>query len=98
MAAVLYARDDETKGCLVIQGTRSHDAPARASASRRNRDAEDLIRRFVRAHCPEVSGKGADFVSATLVGLSAKALQGHNRGLLLAIAALASSAVRHALD
>ena len=98
VAAELYARDDETRGCLVIEGTRSHDAPAREAACRRNRDAEDLIRRFVGAHRPELAGQVADFVSATLVGLSAKARQGHDRERLLAIAELASSAVRHALD
>ena len=58
----------------------------------------DPIRRFVRAHRTKVSGQVADFVNATLVGLAAKALQGHNRDRLYAIAALASSAVRHTLD
>ena len=98
VAAELYSGDRETRGCMVIEGTRSHDFHAREAASRRNNDAENLIRRFVEAHHPEVAGQIADFVSTTMVGLSAKARQGHDRGRLLAISAIADKAIRRALD
>ncbi|WP_419567605.1 hypothetical protein [Qipengyuania sp.] len=45
-----------------------------------------------------MAGQVADFVSATLIGLSVKTRQGHHRERFLAIAALASSAFRRALD
>jgi TetR/AcrR family transcriptional repressor for divergent bdcA len=97
-AARRYARDPEASGCLVVEGVRSDDTDARAAACCYQKGAEDVIRTYIAARHPEKAGDLADFVSATMSGMSAKARTGLSLDRLLAIARLAGQAINQALQ
>lgn len=96
-AARRYAGPSGAAGCLVIEGTRCHDAEARAAARGYNLAAEKTIRDYIAARHPAEADRLADFVSTILSGLSAKARQGHSLDQLLATAQLAGRAVASTL-
>ncbi len=97
-AARRYARNPEATGCLVVEGVRSDDTDARAAACGYQKGAEDVIRSYIAARHPEKAGELADFVSATMSGMSAKARTGLSLDRLLAIARLAGEAITQALQ
>jgi TetR/AcrR family transcriptional repressor for divergent bdcA len=96
-AARHYAADPDARGCLVLEGTRSNDAEARATALAHNRAAEAMIRDYIAARHPAEAERVADFVSTTMSGLSAKARNGHSLEQLLSTARLAGLAIRQIL-
>jgi len=96
-AARRYANDPTAAGCLVVEGTRSNDADARAAACAFNLAAEDMIRAYIAERHPDDAARITDFVSTTMTGLSAKARNGHGLDQLLATARLAGAAVAQAL-
>lgn len=97
-AARRYAADPEAAGCLVLEGTRCNDAKAREAARTFHVAAEDMIRRYVAARHPQEAERLTDFVSTTMIGLSAKARAGHGLDRLLATARLASLAIAETLS
>jgi TetR/AcrR family transcriptional repressor for divergent bdcA len=96
-AARYYAADRQAAGCLVLEGVRCTDPEARDAALAYNRAAEDVIRNYVAARCPEQAEQLTDFVSTTMSGLSAKACNGHAADQLLATARLAGLAIAQAV-
>ncbi|MCH8506021.1 MAG: TetR/AcrR family transcriptional regulator [Ectothiorhodospiraceae bacterium] len=92
-AARRYAADPVASGCLVLEGTRCNDQAAREAACVFHAAAEDMIRVYIAARYPEEAERLTDFVSTTMVGLSAKARHGHDLDRLLATARLASRAI-----
>lgn len=97
-AARRYAGTSGAAGCLVIEGTRSHDAEAREAARAYNLAAEKTIRDYIAARHPDEADRLADFVSTTMSGLSAKARNGHSVDQLLATAQLAGHAIASTLN
>lgn len=97
LSARFYASDPEAPGCLVLEGTRCNDREARKAACAFSQAAEAVIRHYVAARHPKDADRIADFVGATMSGLSAKARNGHGLAQLLATARLAGSAVMQAL-
>lgn len=97
-AARRYAADPSAAGCLVLEGTRSNDADARAAALSYNQAAETVIRDYIAGRHPEEAARLADFVSTTMSGMSAKARSGHDLERLLATAHVATLAIEHALS
>src|SRR3546814_19222194 len=57
----------------------------------------DTIRGYIAARHPQEAGRVTDFVSTTMLGLSAKARSGHGLDRLLATARLAGLAIVQAL-
>lgn len=96
-AARRYAANPDAAGCLVIEGTRCNDPEARAAATAANQAGERLIHDYIALRHPNEAAQVADFVSATLSGLSAKARNGYDLDRLLATAKLASLAVKQAI-
>ncbi|WFE76540.1 TetR/AcrR family transcriptional regulator [Roseinatronobacter sp. S2] len=96
-AARHYAADSVTTGCLVLEGTRSNDPDARAAARACQAAAENMIRDYISARHPDEAERVTDFVATVMVGLSAKARNGHDLDRLLVSANLASVAVTEAL-
>jgi TetR/AcrR family transcriptional repressor for divergent bdcA len=97
-AARYYAANPEAAGCLVLEGVRCDDQGARQAALAYNLAAEDVIRDYVAARCPEQAEQLTDFVSTTMSGLSAKARTGHGVDQLLATARLAALALARAAE
>lgn len=97
-AARRYAADPAAAGCLVLEGTRCNDSGAREAACAFHVAAEDAIRRYIAARHPEEAERLTDFISTTMVGLSAKARNGHGLDRLLATAHLASLAIAKTLS
>lgn len=96
-AARYYAADPTATGCMVVEGTRSNDREARASACAFGLAAEAVIHDYIAARHPDDAGRLTDFVSTTMSGLSAKARNGHGLDQLLATARLAGLALAQAL-
>lgn len=96
-AAQHYAADPAAAGCLVLEGTRCHDDEAREAARGFHLAAEEAIRRYIAARYPQEAERVTDFVSTTMVGLSAKAREGQGLDRLLATARLAGLAIAQAL-
>ncbi|MGY8527385.1 TetR/AcrR family transcriptional regulator [Paracidovorax citrulli] len=96
-AARSYAADPAAAGCLVLEGSRCNDDEAREAARAFHVAAEETIRRYVAARHPGEAERVTDFVSTTMVGLSAKAREGLNLDRLLAIARLAGLAIAQTL-
>jgi TetR/AcrR family transcriptional repressor for divergent bdcA len=94
-AARYYAANPEAAGCLVLEGVRCNDREAREAARAYNLAAEDVIRNYLAARCPERAEQLTDFLSTTMSGLSAKARDGHGLDQLLSTARLAGLAVAH---
>lgn len=92
-AARYYAANPQAAGCLVLEGVRCDDREAREAARAYNLAAEDVIRTYLAARCPERAEQLTDFVSTTMSGLSAKARSGHGVDQLLSTARLAGLAV-----
>lgn len=97
-AARRYAADPAAAGCLVLEGTRCNDEEAREAARAFHAAAEDMIRRYIAARHPKEAERLTDFVSTTMVGLSAKARNGHGLDRLLATARLAALAIAQTLS
>lgn len=97
-AARHYAGNSAATGCLVLEGTRSNDKQAREAARAFQLAAENAIRRYIAERHPNEAERLTDFVSATMMGLSAKARDGLGVDRLLATAALASLAIAEALS
>ncbi len=103
LAAVLeasahqYASSPETAGCLVLEGTHCNDDEVRKANRALHRAAEDLLRNYIAERHPEEANSVTDFVSTTMLGLSAKARNGDSRDQLLATARLASLAIAQAI-
>jgi TetR/AcrR family transcriptional repressor for divergent bdcA len=96
-AARRYAAEPTMAGCMVVEGTRCHDAEAREAARAYNVAAEAVIRDYVAARHPEEAERVTDFVATTMFGLSAKARGGHGLDKLLSTARLAGSALASAI-
>ena len=96
-AARAYASDPAASGCMVLEGTRSNDADARAAARVFHVAAQEVIREFIAAQKPEEAVRLADFVSTTMAGMSASARHGQSLDRLLATARLAGTALALAL-
>lgn len=96
-AARYYAANPQAAGCLVLEGLRCNDRDAREAARAYNLAAEDVIRNYLAARCPERAEQLTDFVSTTMSGLSAKARDGHGLDQLLSTARLAGVAVAQAV-
>lgn len=92
-AARRYGGSETCCGCLVLEGTRCNDPDARNAANVFHTAAEETIRRFITARCPQLAGPLTDFVTTVMSGLSAKARQGHRVDQLLASARLAGLAL-----
>jgi TetR/AcrR family transcriptional repressor for divergent bdcA len=88
-AARYYAADTAATGCMVLEGTRSNDAEARAAAQEFHLAAQDFIRQAIAARYPQEADRLADFVCTTMAGLSASARHGQRLNRLLATARLA---------
>lgn len=97
-AARAYAADPAASGCLVLEGTRSHDAQAREAACAFHVEAQAVIRRFVAGRHPQQADQVADFVCTTMAGMSASARHGQSLDRLLATAQLAGTALALALS
>lgn len=96
-AARRYAADPAAPGCLVLEGVRCNDPEAREAARAFQAAAEEMIRSYIAARHPDEAGRLTDFISTTMVGLSAKARSGHGLNRLLATARLAGLALAQAL-
>lgn len=96
-AARRYAADPAAAGCLVLEGTRCNDEEAREAARIFHVAAEDTIRRYIAARHPNEAERLTDFVSTTMLGMSAKARNGCRLDRLLATARLAALAIAQAL-
>ena len=96
-AARYYAADRDAGGCLVLEGVRCNDGDAREAARAYNLAAERVIHDYVAARHPEDADRLTDFVSTIMVGMSAKARNGHGLDQLLDTARLAGSALAHAV-
>lgn len=96
-AARRYAADASATGCIVLEGTRSNDAEARAAARGFHLAAQDFIRSRIAEHHPLDADRLADFVCTTMAGLSASARHGQSLERLLSTARLAGVALAHAL-
>ncbi len=96
-AARRYASDGETAGCLVLEGTRCNDPEAREAARAFHASAERLVHDFVAERHPEEAQRVTDFVSTTMVGLSAKARSGQSVERLVATARMAGQAIAQIL-
>ncbi|MBP1848862.1 TetR/AcrR family transcriptional regulator [Rhizobium halophytocola] len=88
-AARRYAADTDATGCLVLENVRCDDAAARAAACVFHTAAQEMIRGYIAERHPEVADNVADFVCATMAGLSARARDGLGLDRLLATARLA---------
>lgn len=90
--------DRDRAGCLVLEGTGclSHDARGKALAL--CRPAEAVIRDYIALRHSSEVGEVADFVTATMIGLSAKARNGHSLAQLLATSRIAEPAISQALQ
>ena len=97
-AARRYAAHSAAPGCLVLEGTRCDDEEARAAARVFHTAAEGVIRSYIAARHPEEAERLADFVSSTMVGLSAMARIGRDVERLLSIARVAGGAVKQELS
>src|SRR3546814_11114008 len=75
---------------------RCNDQEAREAARAFHAAAEDAIRGYIAARHPQEAGRVTDFVSTTMLGLSAKARSGHRLDRLLATARLAGLAIAQA--
>lgn len=96
-AARRYAADPQAAGCLVLEGTRCNDQEASKATRAFHVAAEDAIRRYIAVRHPGEAERLTDFVSTTMLGLSAQARNGHGLDELLASARLAASAIAQAL-
>lgn len=96
-AARRYAAHSAAPGCLVLEGTRCDDEEARAAASVFHTAAEGVIRSYIAVRYPEKAERLADFVSSTMVGLSAMARIGRGVERLVAIAHVAAKAAEQEL-
>lgn len=92
-AARRYSADPVARGCLVMEGTHSNDAAARAAACAFHAAAEAMIRVYVVAQHPTKADRITDFVGTIMAGLSDKARCGHDLNQLLATAHLAAQAL-----
>jgi TetR/AcrR family transcriptional repressor for divergent bdcA len=96
-AARSYASDAAATGCLVLEGTRSHDPEAREAACGFHIAAQDVIRHSVSQRHPQEADRITDFVCTTMAGLSASARHGQSLDRLLSTARLAGAALAQAL-
>jgi TetR/AcrR family transcriptional repressor for divergent bdcA len=96
-AARRYAADASATGCIVLEGTRSNDAEARAAARGFHLAAQDFIRSRIAEQHPLEADRLADFVCTTMAGLSASARHGQSLERLLSTARLAGVALSYAL-
>ena len=96
-AARRYAADPVASGCLVVEGTHSHDAEARAAACVFQAAAEKVIHAYIAERHPDDAERLTDFVSTTMTGLSANARRGDGLDRLLATARVASLALAQAI-
>jgi len=96
-AARHYAADPAATGCMVLEGTRSHDPEAREAACGYHVAAQKVIREHIAARYPQEADRLADFVATTMAGLSASARHGQGLERLLATARLAGLAIAQAL-
>lgn len=92
-AARRYGADPEARGCLVLEGTRCNDPAAREAACVFHSAAEDTIRLYVANRFPEAADRVTDFIGTVMLGLSAKARNGHDLDRLLATTHLAGQAL-----
>lgn len=97
-AARRYAAHSAAAGCLVLEGTRCDDEEARAAARVFHTAAEGVIRCYIATRHPGEAERLADFVSSTMVGLSAMARIGRDVERLLGIARVAGRAVEQDLS
>ncbi|MCC8934628.1 TetR/AcrR family transcriptional regulator [Rhizobium sp. 'Codium 1'] len=97
-AARRYAGNPDATGCMVVEGVRSDDPDARAAACVLQRGAEEAILDYVAARHPDKASEVADFVGATMTGMSAKARAGLSLDRLMAIARIAGQAVAQTID
>lgn len=96
-AARHYAADPCATGCMVLEGTRSHDPEARDAACGYHVATQNLIREHIAARYPQEADHLADFVATTMAGLSASARHGQSLERLLSTARLAGLALAQAL-
>lgn len=96
-AARAYASNPAASGCLVLEGTRSNDAEARAAACVFHVAAQEMIHRFISERYPREADSLADFICTTMAGMSASARHGQSLERLLSTARLAGMAVAHAI-
>ena len=96
-AARRYGADPDAAGCLVLEGIHTKDAQAFCAARRVHSAAEGVIRSYIAQRYPDQAEYLADFVSATMTGLSAQSRNGHSVERLLATARLAGLALAQAL-
>lgn len=95
LAARLYPEHDGVAGCLVLDGTRnSTDAEARVLAADAKQVSRAAIRNFIATEYPDRADELADFVTITMVGMSAAARDGADEATLAAFAKNASRAFR----
>jgi TetR/AcrR family transcriptional repressor for divergent bdcA len=97
-AARRYTAHSAAPGCLVLEGTRCDDEEARAAARVFHTAAEGVIRTYIATRYPEKAERLADFVSSTMVGLSAMARIGRDVERLVAIAHVAGRAAERELS
>lgn len=96
-AARSYASDAGAIGCLVLEGTHSHDQEAREAACGFHTAAQDFIRHSVSQRHPQEADRITDFVCTTMAGLSASARHGQSLDRLLSTARLAGAALAQVL-
>jgi len=96
VAARTYA-DPEAAGCMVLEGTRSHEVDARNAACVYHVASQNVIRSFIAERHPADADRLADFVCTTMAGLSASARHGQSLKRLQSTARLAGMALAQAL-
>ena len=96
-AARRYGADDESRGCLVLEGVRSNDQEARDAARGFRNAAEARIRAYIARRHPEAADRTTDFIVTLMAGLSASARNGHDLDRLLETARLAGEALAQEL-
>ena len=82
----------------MLESTRCNDNKAREAARALHRAGENMIRHYIAARHPEEAERLTDFVSTTMLGLSAKARNGNDLDQLLATARLVGLAIAQALS
>ncbi len=93
-AARRYAADPAAAGCLVIEGARCTDRDAREAAVCFLAAAENMLRSYIAARCPDNAERLTDYMSTVMAGLSANARNGHDLDRLRATARLAGAAFK----
>lgn len=97
-AAAIYAADPQAPGCLVLEGARGVDPDASCRARTILDSSCTQMRDFVAITHPDKAQVVSDYMAAIMSGMSADARAGKTAAQILAVADMASLAIRAMLD